>query len=269
MSILKSKLDKLKELAQDDGMWSIITCMRGPDSPSERPDMSEAEHAAAYRARRDRKFKTVEVIRGASVGHVGSARVRYDTFITLPPKSLWDHFDRHCHEAAQALGLEVRIEGDVPEVSTARKIPVPMTVAPPKPALNLDSPIAVPSMSKAYTLASKYKAATPKGPGSLPLKSFGIKMTNNTKWIAPHPVWPKSFYELAGEAIGQNKAFFWQAGAFVADTSGMDMIVVGDAGPKTYRVYLRDLHDSFVCVGTGTLPGGWQFPVYGETECYF
>lgn len=92
--------------------WDIITCQRGPDSPSERGDLSEDKNEEAYRARRERKFKTVEVIRAASFGGVvgGAARSHKGSSVTLPPHAKWDHFDRHVHRAATVLGLDIKIE---------------------------------------------------------------------------------------------------------------------------------------------------------------
>lgn len=91
-------------------LWDLMTCLRGPDSPSERPDQGGEENSRAYQARRTRKAKTVEVIRGKFVVG-GSARFRQDRdFVELPPEDQWDHFDRHVEKAANALGLEVRIE---------------------------------------------------------------------------------------------------------------------------------------------------------------
>lgn len=89
--------------------WDVITCQRGPDFPSERPDMSGEEHRKAYAGRRERKFNTVEVVRKASFGGVvgGCARSRKDTKVLLPPSSCWDHFDRHVQRAAIVLGLKV------------------------------------------------------------------------------------------------------------------------------------------------------------------
>src|SRR3990167_6500200 len=46
--------------------WDVLTCLRGPDSPSERPDMTANESAVAYTGRRKRKYNTVEVIRAAA-----------------------------------------------------------------------------------------------------------------------------------------------------------------------------------------------------------
>jgi hypothetical protein len=95
--------------------WDVITALRGPDSPSERPDMSPQDQAAAYAARRERKRKGVEVIRGHFVAG-GSARSRKDiSYVTLPPREEWDHHDKHVGEAAEALGLEIRIEENKPK----------------------------------------------------------------------------------------------------------------------------------------------------------
>jgi hypothetical protein len=92
-------------------LWTIITAQRGPDSPSERADMNEAERAKAYGGRRRRKADTVEVVRAQSFGGVvgGAARSRKDRkYLTLPPASQWDHFDRHMSQVAEVLGLKVR-----------------------------------------------------------------------------------------------------------------------------------------------------------------
>lgn len=91
--------------------WDLITCLRGPDSPSERPDMLPEVASRAYEARRRRKAETVEVIRGLAFGGVvgGSARSRTDRdYVELPPEDEWDHFDKHVQRAAQAIGIEVR-----------------------------------------------------------------------------------------------------------------------------------------------------------------
>lgn len=94
--------------------WDLITCLRGPDSPSETPSMTSAESSAAYSGRRARKADTVEVIREkAFFGSVGgAARHRDDRdYVLLPPREEWDHFDKHVDRAARAIGLEVRIKG--------------------------------------------------------------------------------------------------------------------------------------------------------------
>ena len=94
-------------------LWDIITCQRGPDSPSERGDMSPTEASQAYAGRRARKRETVEVIRAQSFGGVvgGAARSRKDiNYVVVPPEKERDHFDRHVVKAAQALGLEVRVK---------------------------------------------------------------------------------------------------------------------------------------------------------------
>lgn len=93
--------------------WDLITCLRGPDSPSERADMNSAESAAAYKGRRERKAKTVEVIRALAFygASSGGARLRFDrNYVTLPPQSKWDHFDKHVARAAASLNIEVKYE---------------------------------------------------------------------------------------------------------------------------------------------------------------
>lgn len=89
--------------------WDVITCQRGPDFPSERPNQTPQENEAAYVARRQRKYDTVEVIRRASFnGVVGSAaRSHAGDTVKLPPTKERDHFDRHVEKAARALGLKV------------------------------------------------------------------------------------------------------------------------------------------------------------------
>ena len=94
--------------------WDIITCQRGPDAPSERPDQSGPVASAAYAARRKRKFNTVEVIRSVSFGGFvgGAARSHEDDKVILPPQKQWDHFDKHVARAANVLGLKVEVEGE-------------------------------------------------------------------------------------------------------------------------------------------------------------
>ena|SRR3990167_1461489 len=89
--------------------WDLITCLRGPDFPSEKGNMSPKEAQVAYRARRARKYRTVEVIRSvAFFGSVGgAARHHSDEVVILPPRPEWDHFDRHVARAANVLGLTV------------------------------------------------------------------------------------------------------------------------------------------------------------------
>ena len=91
--------------------WDVITCQRGPDSPSERPDMGPAESAKAYKGRRERKYNTVEVIRAASFGGVvgGAARSHKADKVVVPPPEQRDHFDRHVVRAAGVLGLKVEV----------------------------------------------------------------------------------------------------------------------------------------------------------------
>lgn len=92
---------------------TILAAQRGPDSPSERGDMGAAEHDRAYWGRRARKASSGEVIRSVSffgLGKVG-ARSRSGDSITLPPRSKWDHYDKHQAEAARVLGIKV-VESD-------------------------------------------------------------------------------------------------------------------------------------------------------------
>src|SRR3990167_7388994 len=91
--------------------WDLMTCLRGPDSPSERGGMSSAEAAAAYQGRRERKYRTVEVIRSAAFGGGvgGCARSHPGTAIQLPSRGEWDHFDRHADRAARVVDLKVEV----------------------------------------------------------------------------------------------------------------------------------------------------------------
>lgn len=90
-------------------LWDLITGLRGPDSPSERPDRSSKENKEAYALRRKRKYNSTEIIRShAFFGVVGgSARYHGGEEIILPPSSEWDHFDKHMARAAQAIGLRI------------------------------------------------------------------------------------------------------------------------------------------------------------------
>ena len=91
--------------------WDLITGLRGPDSPSERPDMNTKAASLAYSLRRQRKYDTVEVIRNKAFFGVvgGAARSHEADHVTLPPQSQWDHFDKHVSRAAGTLGLKVVI----------------------------------------------------------------------------------------------------------------------------------------------------------------
>lgn len=110
-------------LAQGDSdsqkFWNVITCLRGPDSPSERDNMDGLEATVAYRARRARKKATVEVIRGHALGgKVGGSAARWRDdidYVTVPPHEQMDHFDRHVVKAANALGLKVRVVDSTPK----------------------------------------------------------------------------------------------------------------------------------------------------------
>lgn len=92
-------------------LWDVMAVVRGPDAPSERPDMERKAAEDAYRGRRERKRRTGEVLRGAMFfgAHGGCARTRTDiTYVTLPPRDEWDHYDKHVARAADILGLEVK-----------------------------------------------------------------------------------------------------------------------------------------------------------------
>lgn len=90
--------------------WDLLSCVRGPDSPSERADMDSTTHDKTYSQRRARKYNTVEVIRSAmffgTVG--GAARHHSGTSVTVPPSINQDHFDRHVVRAANILGLKIK-----------------------------------------------------------------------------------------------------------------------------------------------------------------
>ena len=92
--------------------WDILGCIRGPDSPSEREDMERVAFNKAYQGRRERKYRTVEIIREAMFFGVcgGGARHHKGDHVVLPPKQQRDHFDRHVARAARALGIGIEVE---------------------------------------------------------------------------------------------------------------------------------------------------------------
>lgn len=121
----------LDEIRKQIGRWlsgphgsslaAILAAQRGPDSPSERPDMDSAEHEKAYWGRRARKKSSGEVIRTASffgLGKVG-CRARSGDSITLPPQSKWDHYDKHMAQAAHVLGIKVVEDPNAPSAENA------------------------------------------------------------------------------------------------------------------------------------------------------
>lgn len=93
-------------------LWDLMAVVRGPDSPSERGDMSEKDHAAAYAQRRARKRATGEVVRERLFfGHIGgAARHRAGEHVTLPPIPQRDHYDHHIARVVGLLGLTVKVE---------------------------------------------------------------------------------------------------------------------------------------------------------------
>jgi len=74
--------------------------------------MDPATYQTAYRARRTRKYETTEAIREVMFfGSVGGAcRHHKADFVTVPPSSEQDHFDRHIVLAAGLVGLKVKIK---------------------------------------------------------------------------------------------------------------------------------------------------------------
>jgi len=113
---LRKDLDTISKLlrgANGSALWDVLTAMRGPDFPSERPNMSPREASAAYRGRRERKYRTGEVLRAVALpGACIGARTHFDTKVVLPPTDQWDHYDKHVARAARALGLGVEIIPD-------------------------------------------------------------------------------------------------------------------------------------------------------------
>jgi hypothetical protein len=117
MLSLKEKINLLKEWANEpdgDALWDLITCTRGPDTPSERDDMEEPDKQRAYAARRRRKADTGEVIRGLVFGSLpGAVRARTDRdYVILPPVEKRDHYDHHVERAVKAasrLGISIAI----------------------------------------------------------------------------------------------------------------------------------------------------------------
>lgn len=111
---LRSDLDKIAKLLRGENggaLWDVLTAMRGPDSPSERPNMPPDQAARAYKGRRDRKYKTGEILRAVALpGATPGARTHLDTKVTLPPQDTWDHYDKHVARAAKALGLGIEVE---------------------------------------------------------------------------------------------------------------------------------------------------------------
>lgn len=121
----------LDEIRKQIGRWlrgphggslaAILAAQRGPDSPSERDNMTGEEHHKAYWGRRARKRSSGEVIRAVSffgIGKVG-CRSRGGDSITLPPHAKWDHYDKHMAQAAGVLGLGVKIDENAPSAEKA------------------------------------------------------------------------------------------------------------------------------------------------------
>lgn len=128
-SLKKELIERLEELSFDEQrvvigiflredrgqkLWDLMTGLRGPDAPSERPDLSSSENRVNYDLRRKRKFNSTEVIREhAFFGVVGgAARHHMSDEILLPPTNEYDHFLKHMERAARAIGLKVTNESN-------------------------------------------------------------------------------------------------------------------------------------------------------------
>lgn len=152
---LSDAIEMLKRMVTHNSygsdLWDVVTCLRGPDSPSEKDTMDKTDYQAAYKARRKRKHDTVEVIRGMSVGQVGAARTRAGSSITLPPSAEWDHYDKHCARAAKVLGLDVHIKGEKVDPTVPVKLGESVKA---KLASGVDSGVMEPAPSICYTYNS-------------------------------------------------------------------------------------------------------------------
>lgn len=91
--------------------WDILTCLRGPDSPSESSNMTDGERSKAYSGRRARKFDGVEIIREAAFFGMSGGGARRHKGDTVTLHGNGDHHDRHLSRAAEVLGLKVKKEG--------------------------------------------------------------------------------------------------------------------------------------------------------------
>lgn len=110
--MLKEINQFLRESPDGGRLWDLMTASRGPDSPSERPDMSSTDYHKAYEGRRIRKYNTVEVIRARAFPFASGCRKHSADYVTLPPPSEHEHFDRHVQAAALALGLRIDYKND-------------------------------------------------------------------------------------------------------------------------------------------------------------
>ena len=146
MTLEEMRIQIGKWLREPDGgrLWDLMCAQRGPDAPSERPSMDSSEQAAAYSARRKRKFDTVEVIRANSWGGVvgGAARSHHGDTVTLPPRNEWDHFDVHVERAAAILGLKMVV---------GEPRPIKGVAVEDKPRLKLDG-ISLPKPGSPHTV---------------------------------------------------------------------------------------------------------------------
>lgn len=217
-SKLAEKLRKLEELLHGESgkqLWDIITCLRGPDSPSEKANDDRATRDAAYAKRRERKHETVEVIRGIVAPGIGEARFRQDiSYVMLPPSNEWDHFDTHVYKAARALGIEVKTKQ--PSVKVVWK--EAEQIQPPKPAyypLSKDAyeaKLLKHSQVYAYDWGSALNAQAASGNGPQPKVAVDIetsweqiKEKLNSMLDAPSPIQPDTLVVSPSVKIAYEK----------------------------------------------------------------
>jgi len=121
-------------------LWDLLTCLRGPDSPSELVNVHSPENSANYKLRRERKYDTVEVIRQKAFFGVvgGSARHHDQDYVVVNPPDEQDHFDRHVLKAACALGLEVRVKEKEKKLSNKTECEVTINLPKEKKQVKFD-----------------------------------------------------------------------------------------------------------------------------------
>jgi hypothetical protein len=224
--------------------WDLITCLRGPDTPSERPDMTSEERNVAYSGRRRRKADTVEVIRAKAFGGVvgGSARYRTDRdFVLLPPEGEWDHFDKHVQRAANAIGIEVKIKEPSKEdkpawevkLNSATPLPPVMKAKPGKPGFTITKyPDYGPG---SYFLdAEKFIKTSPKKPTlaelQASLSSKEKKLAYYEEKLMAKPGYTPYLHTIAAYKAGIEKVKEQMKG--LVDQNGQPPIVAQQTGPS-------------------------------------
>lgn len=193
---LKKPLTTIRQLMETTpGLWDIIACQRGPDSPSERPYQPSRQAYELHTARRERKSRTGAVIRGLSGISTGGASQRTDRdYVELPPENEWDHYDKHIARAAQAMGIAVHI---VPELSIFKDgTPAHPTAPPTEGGKN------APSMSQKAAHHAKLYTNDSKGWMAASVMAKPTKSIYLAQWYGPESaklagkplasiVWPK------------------------------------------------------------------------------